>query len=203
MNLALILAIASLILCILFFFYFRWYIGKKLIDESLIAKHRYETQKLVADIDMVTDRDARLVEERINTLKKLLEDTDKRIAVYLRELERSHAGEALYKNLGQSLSAGQAAVPSLKPAAGASPAFPHPSPAPRPETPAPGQPAVDSGALEPKTESRQAGPGNEKQLLRIKIAELAAQGHSPPQIASRLDLSLSEIELALNLLKKR
>jgi hypothetical protein len=203
MNLALILAVASLVLCILFFFYFRWYIGKKVTDESLIAEQRSEAQKLIADIDMVTDRDARLVEERINTLRKLLEDMDKRIAIYLRELDRSHAGEALYKNLGQSLSAGKAAVSVSKPAAEVSPAPPLVAGAARPETSAPGQPALDSGASEPKTEPRQASPGSEKQVLRVKIAELAAQGLSPPQIASRLDLSLSEVELALNLLKKR
>jgi DNA-binding NarL/FixJ family response regulator len=43
---------------------------------------------------------------------------------------------------------------------------------------------------------------SKKPKLKMQIAELSAQGLSPQQIASRLQLSLAEIDLAFNLLQR-
>jgi DNA-binding NarL/FixJ family response regulator len=172
MNPVLVLSAASLILCGLFFFYFRWYIKRRTAAEELLAEYRAEVYRLIAEIDSATDRDALLVEERIRTLKALLEDTDKRIAVYVRELERSRAGEALYTRLGRGIRSAlepQAASPEAREA-------PEPAAPPAPE------------------------PVPVKQRLRVQIAELSASGLSPADIASRLNISPSEVNLALNLL---
>ncbi|MDR0553805.1 MAG: hypothetical protein LBG76_03265 [Treponema sp.] len=186
MNAALILSAASLVICCLSFLYFRSYI-KHRAGEEVLAESRAEIYRLIAEIDSITDRDAQLIEERIKTLKALLEDTDKRLAVYARELERSRGGEALYTSLGRGIRVAlgpKAAPPAVEPVSAAGELHPGTQAAPPyDETPAQAPPPAPAA----------------KQRLRIQIAELAAGGLSPGEIASRLDISLSEVDLALSL----
>ena len=171
------------------FFYLKWYIKRRTATEELLAEYRKETYKLIAEIDAATDRDFLLVEERKKTLKALLDDTDKRIAVYLRELERSRSGEALYTSLGRGIRAALH-TPQAPVSTPASPIQPAAENIPPAESKAPT--AVQSAEAIPERPS--------KQQIRAQIAGLAAEGLSPSEIASRLDLSLSEVDLALNLL---
>jgi DNA-binding transcriptional ArsR family regulator len=205
LNIANILSAISLALCCFFFLYFRSFIKRRTSAGELLAEYRSEVLRLNAEIDAVTDRDALLVEERIKTLKVLLDDTDKRIAVYLRELERSRSGEALYSSLGRGIRAapGPAVLPAppetssvqTRPADFAAPGAP---PAGPPESPpdesAPGHTA--------KAGEKQASPPAPaaKPRLKEQITGLAAGGLPPAEIASRLGLSLSEVDLALSLL---
>jgi len=215
MSVALIMALISLALSIVLFFYFRIYmrVQRKKAAEELLAEYRLEVQGLIADINLATDRDSLLVEERIKTLKQLLDDTEKRIAVYVSELERSRSGEALYSKLGQdfrhappvaaSLAAPLAAslideqlVSSTESAAVIAP----------PETAMP-KAAVSEAAMPPAPGQGEAAPHSdsaplEKQDLRMRIAELAIQGNNAADIASKLKISVSEVELALHLLRK-
>jgi CCR4-NOT transcriptional regulation complex NOT5 subunit len=216
MNISVIIAIAGMALTIIFFFYLRWYIGKKITAESLVAEQRAELQKLIADLDFFTDRDTQLVEERINTLKKLLEDTDKRIAVYVRELDRSRIGEALYADLGKKIRSVTTVPKPAAPSAAVEQALPFADEASGSEiaiqktaekfaslqTEIPGQNVSESPATTSSAATPSAATG-EKQLLRVKIAELSAQGLSTSQIASHLKISLSEVDIALSLLKRR
>lgn len=167
------------------FFYFKWYIKRRTAAEELLAEYRSEVYRLIAEIDSATDRDSLLVEDRIKTLKALLEDTDKRIAVYVRELDRSRTGEALYSSLGRGIRA------ALTPQAPATTVVPAGKPPAAVEAAPTAQPA-------PPAETVPEGPS--KQQIRDQIAGLAGQGLSPAEIASRLNLSLSEVDLALNLL---
>jgi hypothetical protein len=194
MNGAYIASAASLVLCCFFFWYFRRYVKRRTGAGELLAEYRAEVRHLIAEIDAATDRDTLLVEERIGTLKKLLEDTDKRIAVYVRELDRSRSGEALYASLGRGIRA--ALGPEVR-AAQTEPAPLESPPAPPHETP--------SGATAPQRQAAKAGkkrrraaprPAEDeaKPPLKLQIADLAARGLSPDEIASRLDLSLSEVD---------
>jgi hypothetical protein len=189
----LVISIITLCLCVFSFFFFRWYIGRKTAARELLADYRAETYRLIAEIDAAADRDSLLVEERIRTLKKLLDDTDRRIAVYMRELQRSRAGEQMYTSLGRGI---RAALDS------------------RPETEATSVLAATLSALTPKetaptpkgtlenatADTAAAKRKPKKAKLKTQIAELSAQGLSPAKIASRLKLSLAEVDLALNLL---
>jgi hypothetical protein len=190
MNPAIILPAVSIGCCLFFFFYFRSFLKRRTSAEELLAEYRAEVYRLIAEIDAATDRDSLLVEERIKTLKALLEDTDKRISVYMRELDRSRAGEALYTSLGRGIRAAIGAAPQVSDrqqtaaeSAPAAPAAAPPAPPPPVETAPP------------------AGP-SAKQQLRAQVAELTGRGLSPAEIASRLGLSLAEVDLALNLLPK-
>jgi hypothetical protein len=233
MTTSIVISIITLCLCVSGFFFFRWYVGRKTAASELLADYRAETYRLIAEIDAAADRDSLLVEERIKTLKKLLDDTDRRIAVYMKELQRSRAGEQLYTSLGRGIRAALDSQP------GQAALFPE-EPAPKEAAPSMKASDVqeeinllrstatklagstqrkavlrDSAETEPSskaatpqktaennTASEAAGKRKPKKAkLKIQIAELSAQGLSPAKIASRLKLSLAEVDLALNLLQ--
>lgn len=193
MNIANILSAVSLILCCFFFLYFRGYIKRRTAAEELLAEYRTEVLRLIAEIDAATDRDALLVEERIKTLKSLLDDTDKRIAVYARELERGRSGAALYSSLGRGIreASGQEARPETAPVRTGAPES-------AAQTASPSAPPGAPGHTAKAGRKRPAPAANPP--LKVQIAELAAGGLPPAGIASRLGLSLSEVDLALSLL---
>jgi len=205
MNINFIISIISLAFCLFFFFFFKWYIKRRTSNKDILADIETETYRLIAEINSVTDRNVQLVEDRIKSLKAVLEDADKRLAVYVQELERSRTGEALYTSLGRGIRAalkteGEAAAeqPADAPAAARHrekkpPAQPKP-PAP-PATPA-GQ-EVSTQATEP------AKPVNKTQSarqIRSQIEALANEGVPLGEIASRLGISIAEVDLAMNLL---
>jgi hypothetical protein len=102
MNPALVISVISLLISFFSFFYFRAYLKRRTGQERILADFREEVNKLLAEIDNITDRDATLVEERVSTLKTLLADIDKRIAVYAREIERKGREEKVYTELGKN-----------------------------------------------------------------------------------------------------
>ncbi|MDR2808189.1 MAG: hypothetical protein LBB43_04180 [Spirochaetaceae bacterium] len=96
MNLSLILSGISLALCVLFWLFAGAYLKKRTGEKRILAEFREEIAALIKEIDMVTDRDSLLIEERAKRLKTLLEDVDKRIATYTREVSRGLFQEAVY-----------------------------------------------------------------------------------------------------------
>ena len=203
MNIALIISVFSLVFCCFVFFYTKWYIKRRTSAGELLAEYRSEVYRLIAEIDAATDRDSRLVEDRIKTLKSLMEDTDKRIAVYLRELDRSRSGEALYTSLGRGIRAALNTPPAdekQKPSADTAFAPLQPAQTLPPVT-APQTVQTSQPNLSPQAAAPEEPPS--KQQRRVQIANLVAQGLAPAEIASRLDLSLSEVELAMNLIGYR
>jgi hypothetical protein len=131
MTISLVISIISLSLCISGFFFLRWYISQRTDAGRLLEEYRDEVYRLISEIDGATDRDSRLVEERIKILRKLLDDTDKRISVYTRELQRSRNSEAIYKKLGNGIREALDSIPTssqktLFPAEITSPSEPSP-----------------------------------------------------------------------------
>ena len=235
MTVPLVISAISLCICVFSFFFFRWYIARKTAARELLADYHAEVYRLIAEIDAAADRDSLLVEERIKTLKKLLDDTDRRIGVYMRELQRSKNGEAMYASLGRGIRAaldsrsaqeiitegGQenAAVttksegpPQLKtpvqetaPPPGPPPSLPPPPNGTRTGERVDEQRWYGVGQEKAAATTKSEGPparkrGAKKTKLKVQIAELSARGLSPSEIASRLGLSLAEVDLALNLL---
>jgi hypothetical protein len=166
LALQLIFSGASLVLCAFFFVYFHIYIRRRTGRENILAGYREEVDRLIAEIDRATDRDARLVEERIAELRKVLEDADRRIAL----LDRRRASTELYTALGKSA---PAAVPPVPPAVSSA------TPIATAETPP---------AARPITE---------------RVVELSRQGFAAELIAAKLGLSLSEVELAITVSRRR
>ena len=228
-TIPLVVSILSLSLCVSGFFFLRWYISQKTDASRLLDEYRDEVHRLISEIDAATDRDSRLVEERIKTLRTLLDDTDKRISVYTRELQRSRNSEAIYKNLGRGIREALDSIPAAQ--TPAAPASPQETP------PAETVPPVDSASPAKTAASSQKTPTEEtaelpfdegkshqtggakkqkkrktankhppaarpeKSGIKMQIAQMALQGLSPSEIASKLKISPAEVDLALKLLK--
>jgi hypothetical protein len=211
MTNALVISAISLSISIFCVFFFPWYIARKTAAGRLLSDYRTEVNRLIADIDAATDRDSQLVEARIKTLRSLLEDTDRRIAVYLREIQRSKAGEALYTSLGRGIQAALDSRPAETIAAAETKNPPEGNPYGVPEGKPEGTPEA-APATAPAPAKKRAGkkrrsvpieqnsPQPAKLNTRAQIAQMSAQGLSPAEIASGMGISLAEVDLALNLL---
>ena len=202
MTLPLIISIVSLSLCVSGFFFLRWYISHRTDASRLLEEYRDEVHRLISEIDAATDRDSRLVEERIKNLRKLLDDTDKRISVYTRELQRSRNSEAIYKNLGRGIREALDSIPVPE-----TPALPEASPAAAKinELPFDEEKTPQTGGAKKQKKRKTANippqkKSADKSGIKMQIAQMALQGLPPPEIASRLKISLAEVDLALKLL---
>jgi len=206
MNIPIILSAISLCIVVFSFFFFRWYITRKTAVNELPA-YRTEVNQIIANIDAATDRDLLLVEERIKTLKKLMEDTDRRISVYMRELQRSRDGETMYTNLGRGIRAALDSRPPqlelpLEETKNTEKKTTELQRADNEQQPPTPHSLLPIPPQESSQEASSRKRGTKKPKLKMQIAELAAQGIPPQKIASRLKLSIAEVELALNLLHR-
>jgi hypothetical protein len=214
---SLVFSTASLLFCAFFFLYFHRYIRRRTSRENILAECGDAVARLEAQIDAVTDRDAQLVEERIKSLKKLLEDADRRISL-LSRIEDQRKPAALYNALGNRLRFSGPGMeppsspetlpdPDPVPASAALTSAPaasvlvntvsrdtvlprvNPADTPPPASgPVPGPAKVPAPAPEPNEDTRP---------LVERAAELDRAGFSPELIASRLGVSVSEAELAV------
>jgi hypothetical protein len=192
MNISYIVLIICFSFCLFMFFYFRWYIKRRTSASGLLPEYRTEVYRLIAEIDAATDSDSLLVEDRIKKLKEILDDTDKRISVYVKELEKSRTGEALYTSLGRGIRA------ALK--TETEPSQPVNTPelsAVRPSLEVPAQ--VPTA---PPQSPEHLQLVKSKRQIRAQIDLLVNEGLPPEQIASRLDISIAEVDLAMNLQRR-
>jgi hypothetical protein len=171
---------------------------KRHTGADLLRKWQDEAGRLIAEIDAATDRDSALVEDRIKTLRALLEDVDRRIAVYVREAGRQKNQEAAYAELGRRRPS------AVSPAAPAAASFP-PTPPPPPPAPAEGEPPPGkAGNAELPRILHSPHPVEPKPpSFSEQVAALAEAGFSPELIASRLGVPLAEVELAAALFRRK
>jgi hypothetical protein len=147
------------------------------------------------------------VEDRVKTLKALLEDVDRRIALLAGEVSRRHTQEEVYIELGKLRNP---AVIS-EPAASASPPVTPPQVSPAATASAVSPPAAETGAgRHPPSQTysprivRSATPIVPKPPpFAEQVAGLYRAGLSPDLIATRLGVALSEVELAIALAERR
>jgi hypothetical protein len=217
MSWPVIVSTLSLLFCAGAFFYFRAYIKRRTSRESVLAEIREEVNRLLLRIDEITDKDISLLEDKEKSLKALLEETEKRLQVYSRELERSlSSGRALaalspkdeppaalssgarkpsgtYEDLGRN----RPLVPGGTPTAALDVAEAS-APGPVPLAAAP----QTAQGVEPRflRAGRQIPP--EPKPIGERIRELADAGFSAPVIASRLGISITEVELAVALMDR-
>jgi len=205
MNIFVIVSIICFALCFIMFFYLKWYIKNRAPADGL-GEHRTEVAKLVAEINSVTDRNIQLVEDSISRLKKILEEAEKRIEEYKNAIEIKPSSNTLYTNLGNGIRA------ALK-----NPEEQPPSAPPRLQTERPLKspqlsPAATGGIYEPPVRTENKKPARaepsiqkppSKKQIRSAIDSLANEGLSPEDIASRLEISIAQVNFALNLRKSK
>jgi len=201
-NLSLFISIFCFVFCLLSVFYVKWYIKRKVSASELLAEYRAEVYRLNADINAVTDRDLSLVEDRIKKLKEILEDTDKRVKVYVQELDRSRTGEALYTSLGKGIRAAINTTPKTPPKTVQEPELSKQMPQltlVRQER----QLSESLMQAQPVSSESSASKPPSKRQIRAQIEELVKENLSPAEIASRLDISIAEVDLAMSLMKSK
>jgi len=214
---------------------------RKISAERLIEEYRAEVHRLIAEIDIATERNCQLaensvkkirqliedtdghIEERNKTVRQILEDTNKRISVYMREQERSRRGEELYTSLGKGI---RAALETKEQGTGNREKVKVNS---EQVTISNEQLTMNNeqgtGKSEKRTGNREQGTGDSElsaakkpssasqspssksppskdRKLNMQIAEMSAQGLDSTEIASRLNMSLTEVDLALTLLHR-
>jgi hypothetical protein len=156
--------------CFFSFLYLRSYIKRSINQEDSINAARDAVNRIILRIEEITDRDISLIEDREKTLKALLEETDKRVKIYSKELEKDRNVRKTYQELGKK------------------------------------RPLVFSPPREEEQAPPPAGQMDEKaapENMNEQIRNLALAGFSPPVIASRLGISISEVELAMALLERK
>ena len=178
--LILLLSGSALLIAIFSFFYFRSYLKRRTGQERILSEFRAEVNGILKSIDETTERDISLIEEREKNLNNLLSEIDKRLKVYIRELEQPRTYEALGKDryrisqAAESSGQAEATIPREATIPVAQPtAEPPPAAAPVIETPS----------------------------IPQQIRSLLNTGHSVSEIASRLGISIAEAELAAALHK--
>ncbi|MCL2184267.1 MAG: helix-turn-helix domain-containing protein [Treponema sp.] len=233
MSILNIISIVCFAFCIVMFFYLKWYIKKRTSGSELMNgtgfddKYKEEIFRFISDIDRITDRDSQVIEERIRKLNSIIEEADKRIAVYVKELEKSKNSETLYKSLGRGIrealynpSDAEVEYPqdsieisNFQSNENSPPAFPITYKPPIPNFKEAAQQAAANieGMNPPVPQSHAAGASAEvasatqplsKQQIRLQIDLLIDEGLPPEEIASRLGISTAEVNLALNLRRK-
>jgi hypothetical protein len=179
MVISFIFSAASLIISGCFFVFFRKYVGRRTGPGRLEAE-REEADKLIAEIDAITDRDITLVEARIKSLRALLEEADRRIAVYAKELDRRRSQEAAYIELGRKRH-----TPKAMP----------------PEEEAEKPPSDGVKVIEFKGDPPAKPPEAELKnpSLKERVTELARAGFSSELIAARIGAPRAEVDLVIAL----
>jgi len=183
--LAVFFSVSAFIFSVFSFFFLKSYLKRRTDKESIISELREGVDSLVLSLDEKTERDISLIEEREKTLRSLLEEVDKRFKLYTRELEKRREDEATLAAL-----------------------------TPKPQAPSylelgknryrltaqPPAPEEKDSAWEPRIV--EAAPASGLPIGE-QIRELSRAGFSPPVIASRLGLSITEVEFITTLMERR
>ena len=208
--LAVLLSALALVISVISFFFFKSYLKRRTGQERILAEFREEVSSILRLIDETTDRDISLIEEKEKSLKTLLEEIDKRLKLYIRELDKRHEAEEThaalvsktqsisYEELGKARRriSRQESPPASTTAAEPAPAYmPVAAASASAAVPAPG--VASASAAAPEAAETAPLPVNEQ------IRELLRAGYAPRGIASRLGLSVAEVEFATALMERK
>ena len=210
-NLAFLLSATAFVIAVFSFFFFRAYLKRRTGQERILLEFRGEVNNILKSIDETADRDISLLEEKEKSLKSLLEEIERRHKVYIRDLEK-------YRDAGEAYSALQQKKPPAYAAPEQTPAtyyelgknryrgnrFPPAEPSPpggtqeeKNNAPANPEPGFKLPAFSVSSEA-DSSPSAEEQ-----ISALLRTGIAIPEIASRLGISIAEVEFAAALLERR
>ena len=98
----LVVVLLNLLLFAILYIIFSRRIHKSLDTTEIMDSIRNELQHLVVELNQTTDRNVRLAEERIQRLKGLLNETDKKLQILSRESDKHNVGIKVYDQLKRS-----------------------------------------------------------------------------------------------------
>ena len=186
-GLSFLFSILALIISVFSLFYFRSYLKRRTSQERILSELQEEVNIILKSINEVTERDITLIEEREKELKSLLAEIEKRLKTYIREMDQTRNVEEVYLELGKNryrinkqlaLQASESEKAAEKEKASeAAAAFPLPD-------------------FDLKTEPDTSPAPS----ISDQIHSLLRSGFSEAVVASRLGISIAEVEFAAALL---
>ncbi len=197
----LVIIAVTLVCWTLAFLYFRNYLRRRTGSRRILEEFQEEVDKLIAEINSATDRGLTLMEDRISSLKTLLEETDRRITVYKKETERRTMHDHAYAELGRKTLVKTDAVISSQPEI----------------VPKEQNASVAESDNPQSLKNAESNPGlsNEgprfirssirvepKPPFRDQVLHLANAGFSKELIANHLGIAVAEVELAMALTER-
>lgn len=230
MVVPLILAAASLILSGFSFLFCFAYLKRRTGREHILVELKDEVDRLILDVNEITNRDTFLVEDRVKTLKALLVDTDRRIVLLSKEVSRRQSQEEVYVELGKLRSPASNPEPVVPASLSGTvnPAKAPAGPAVNPAQAVPGAALFSRSSGEaavspppvgsPSAEKGKAPPSGtySPRIVRSavplppvlppfaeQVADLYRAGFSSDLIAVRLGAAVSEVDLAIALTERR
>ncbi len=193
---------ALLLLMVAGFFYLKVQVDKVLSGEEWINRIKDEMDDLVLEINRTTEQNVTLLEEQIRRVKTLLDKADKKVLLLQEVLEKASAVQQELTIRKPSIETRKTYTHLKKNQPKASADFqvftPRPSSAPPSERAElfdydePGEPP-NKGETPNKKEKEQ------NLLPNSHVMDLYGRGFAPGTIAQKLGISISEVELIINL----
>jgi DNA-directed RNA polymerase subunit N (RpoN/RPB10) len=185
-TLSFLFSLFALAISVFSFFYFRSYLKRRTSQERILSELQEEVNFILKSINEITDRDITLIEGREKELKSLLEEIEKRLKTYIREMDQARNAEEVYQELGKNrykinrqlvLQDAESEKASGK------------------------EKAPEAAFLLPDFELKTAPEPSSS--IKEQIHSLLRSGFSETVIASRLGISIAEVEFAAALLERR
>lgn len=157
------------------FLYLKNKIERAITSEEWISKIRDEIDELVLEMNQTAERNVALLENRIKTLEKLLENADKKMLIMQKESEKSDLSRQVYSHLKKS-----AVLPA--------------------EELTPSQQYPHSQGLQLSLEEEEKKYEQDKPVtLKDSVMSLYGQGFSADIISQKLQASIAEVYLIISL----
>jgi len=162
-------------------------IDKRTGADVVLDEIRREVGAILTEMNQTTERNIELIEDRVSTLKAVLEKADRKLTVLQRESSRQDNAEKLYSRLSRSVPV------TAEPAdvvAGAAPLS---------------QPPTDNGekrAVQAEAAVREESE-DPKPDLKSEVLRLYRRGIAFERIASRVGTAVSEVELIVSLSERQ
>jgi len=219
---------AALALLLWFFalLYLKSFVQRRTGADHILGLLQEEVRQLEADIDEKTEQNLQLLEEKINAMREICAEAERRIAVYGRELEKREKETQAMAALGQ-----RSSYHVRKPVRENKPPQPEKQgrkkareegvfAQPAASVPLPASPELRDAALDAADSAYRAQigqpPGSAPRIIvsgeplvskqppvNDRIAELYRAGFSPDLIAKRLGLTLGEVTVYINMSKSQ
>jgi hypothetical protein len=173
---------AALLLSVISFFIIFFYVKRRTSVDRIPAETRQAVALIINEIERITDRDSELIEERVKKLKSLIEDIDRRIAAYERQIKNYQAAEETQKKLNEKKDA--AAVETYRRLG-------------RTYTPPETPPPLKISVTENTAARSGAAAADGRAGIAREAALLSAAGVPNNEIAKRLHITVNEVEMDL------
>ena len=159
---------------------------RRRIDRAINASDpaqdlRDELSSVMVEINRTTEQNVILIEDRIDQLKRLMAEADKKIRLLHRENEKNDVSRQVYTNIRRKPRPAEAAPPAID------------------TTPQPVSPATADSDDAGLTPDRASPP----ESLDTRVLRLSREGFSAQDIATRLGSTVGEVELIISLNSRR